>query len=226
MSKILIVEDDKGLCQVIDESLQSEKYSVEVSYDGSDAVERLRSYVYDLVILDWDIPFLNGIEVCKQFRSRGGKSPILMLTGKSQIDEKEHGFDSGVDDYLTKPFELRELKSRVRALLRRPASFQGKALTAGDLVLEPSSYRVAKGSKQLSLSPKEFALLEFLMRHPKQVFSAEHLLRSVWKAEDDVGLETIKTHIKNIRAKIDSEGQPSVIATVFGVGYKVDVDVQ
>lgn len=226
MAKILIVEDDARLCEVVKESLESEQHSVELSRDGSDASSRLRAYTYDLVVLDWDIPFVNGIEVLKQFRARGGTTPILMLTGKSHIAEKELGFDTGADDYLTKPFQLREFTSRVKALLRRPSSMQNKVLRAGDVILEPSEFRVTRAGKEVVLSKKEFAILEFLMRHPKQVYSAEALLRCVWKAEDLVGPETVKTHIKNIRAKLDSPDKPSLLTTVFGVGYKVDVDVE
>jgi DNA-binding response OmpR family regulator len=224
MPKILIVEDDKSLCQVLGESLQSEGHTVEISNDGADASSRLRAYQYDLLVLDWDIPVLSGIEVLKQFRVRGGKTPILMLTGKSKVDEKELGFETGADDYLTKPFELREFKSRIKALLRRPAALQSKTLKVADIVLDPSLFKVTKAGTEVALSKKEFAVLEFLLRHPKQVYSADALLRCVWTADETVGTETVKTHIKNIRAKLDSPGKPSVLTTVFGVGYKVDTD--
>jgi DNA-binding response OmpR family regulator len=224
MPKILILEDDKSLSEVLSESLQSAGHSVEVSNDGSDAASRLRTYEYDLVVLDWDVPIMSGIEVLKQFRSRGGKTPILMLTGKSEIDEKELGFESGVDDYLTKPFELREFKSRIKALLRRPKDMSSQTLKILDIVLDPSLFKVTKAGKEVSLSKKEFAILEFLLRNPKQVYSAEALLRCVWTADETVGQETVKTHIKNIRAKLDTPGKPSLVTTIFGVGYKVDVD--
>jgi DNA-binding response OmpR family regulator len=226
MPKILLVEDDMRLCDVVRESLESENHSVEISHDGSDAVTRLRTYEYDLVVLDWDLPFLSGIDVLKQFRSRGGTTPILMLTGKSHIDEKEIGFDSGVDDYLTKPFQLREFKARIKALLRRPAQLHSKTMKAGQIVLDPALFKVTKAGNEVPFSKKEFAILEFLMRHPKQVYSAEALLRCVWKAEDAVGPETVKTHVKNIRAKLHTPGEPSLLTTVFGIGYKVDVEVE
>src|SRR5579883_1603806 len=169
MPKILIVEDDNNLCQILEQSLKADHHSVEISHDGPDALGRLRSYVYDLVVLDWDIPCLDGIEVCKQFRAKGGNAPILMLTGKSNIEEKEHGFDSGVDDYLTKPFQIRELKSRIKALLRRPAALHGSTLRAAELILDVAKFEVTKAGQSITLSPKEFALLEFLMRHSRQV---------------------------------------------------------
>lgn len=224
MPKILILEDDKSLSGVLSESLQSAGHTVEVSNDGPDAATRLRAYEYDLVVLDWDVPIMSGIEVLKQYRSRGGKTPILMLTGKSKIDEKELGFDSGADDYLTKPFELREFKSRIKALLRRPKELSSQTIKIADIVLDPSLFKVTKAGKEIVLSKKEFSILEFLFRHPKQVYSADALLRCVWTAGETVGQETVKTHIKNIRAKLDTPGQPSFLTTVFGVGYKVDAD--
>ena len=225
MSKILIIEDDKSLCNVLLEGLRPESYSVEVANDGADALARLLQYSYDLIILDWELPFINGLEICQRFRGKGGHAPILMLTAKSKLDEKETGFDAGVDDYLTKPFELRELRSRIKALLRRPKQLLGKTLTAGGLVLDPQGRHASIDGSAVHLSPKEFDLLEYFLCHRGVVLSAEQLLNAIWNADDTIGTETVRTHVKTLRAKIDKKGESSSIVTIFAVGYKFDPPV-
>lgn len=222
MSKILIVEDDKALSHVLSEGLKADHHSVEVAYDGSEAMERVLQYLYDLIILDWELPFINGVSLCEQFRAKGGHAPVLMLTARSKIDDKEAGFDAGVDDYLTKPFELRELKSRIKALLRRPRQVVGENLELGGLLLDPLGRQVTKDGSAIHLSPKEFELLEYMIRNRGVVLSADHLLNAVWTADEAVGTDTVRTHVKNIRAKIDKKGAPSYIGTVFAVGYRFD----
>jgi DNA-binding response OmpR family regulator len=170
------------------------------------------------------LPELSGIELCRQYRSRGGTAPVLMLTGKGTISDKESGFDAGADDYLTKPFHMKELSMRLRALLRRATAFTGDVLRVKDIELEPSNHRATRNGADLNLLPKEFALLEFLMRHPNQVFSAEALLSRVWASETDTTVDAVSTCIKRLRKKIDSEDQPSLIRTVHGVGYKLQAD--
>jgi len=222
MAKILLVEDEPDFLMLISEWLKNEKHLVEAVENGEDALDRLRFYKYDCVILDWMLPALSGIEVCKMYRSTGGTTPILLLTAKKHVDEKEQGLDAGADDYLTKPFEMKELSARIRALLRRPQAFSGSILHVGNLMLEPNSFRVTRNGEDVALLPKEFALLEFLMRHPNQVFSAEALLDRVWSSDSEASPETIRTYIKRLRKKIDVDGQPSVLSTVHGVGYKLD----
>lgn len=224
MAKILIVEDDPELSGVLQDWLVSEHHVVDTVDDGTEADQLLRHYAFDLVVLDWDLPGMLGVEVCRQFRSRGGSTPILMLTGKGEIKDKTTGLDAGADDYLTKPFHPDELSARVRALLRRPAPVTAtNELKAGDLVLEPGTYRVMRAGKDIRLLPKEFALLEFLMRHPNVVFSAEALIDRVWSSDSDASPDTVRTNIKRLRQKIDTEGQRPMIATVHGVGYKLEV---
>lgn len=220
MSKILIVEDDKELAKVIAGVLKRSHHDVELAHDGADASLRLAGYPYDLVVMDWEIPFVSGVELCQKFRQKGLQTPILMLTGKSQIGEKTIGFEVGADDYLTKPFDMQELRLRVEALLRRPAAVRSPVVTAGPIELASQEKWVKCNGKELKLSPKEFGLLEYLIRHENQVFSADQLMRAVWTAEQDAGPETIKTHIKNLRAKLAKAGGDEVIATVFGSGYK------
>lgn len=194
---------------------------METVEDGEEALHRLKVSEYDLVILDWTLPKLAGVEVLKEHRRLGGQTPVLMLTGKDKISDKEEGFDAGADDYLTKPFHGKELTVRIKALLRRPPNLVKDVLRVGELVLEKENFSVRRGESEIRLLPKEFALLEFLMRHPNQVFSAEALLERVWVSESESTVEAVTTCIKRLRRKLESDGTPSPIATVHGVGYKL-----
>jgi OmpR-family two-component system manganese-sensing response regulator len=222
MAKILIVEDEIDLSEPVRAYLEGEHHLVEVVGDGNEAMERLRFYKYDVIILDWMLPGISGLDVCKSFRASGGTTPVLMLTSRKQWQDKVAGLDSGADDYLTKPFEVQEVSARIRALLRRPQHMNANVLTARNVVLEPGSFKVMRDDQDVALLPKEFALLEFFMRHPGQVFSAEALLDRVWSSESEASPETIRTYIKRLRQKIDTDGQPSLISTVHGVGYKLE----
>jgi DNA-binding response OmpR family regulator len=221
MAKLLLVEDDLELCGMVEDWLTHEHYQVEVTNNGAEAQERLAVFEYDLVLLDVDLPGLSGIDVCKGFRAQGGKTPILMLTGKKTIDDKEAGLDSGADDYLTKPFHMKELSARVRAILRRSSGQTSNVLKAGSLELDPTSFRVTLNGQDVHLQRKEFALLEFLMRNPNRVFSADALLERVWASESDATGEAIRTCLKRLRQKIDEPEKESIIRTVHGVGYKL-----
>lgn len=223
MSRILIVEDEEGLSGAIKEWLEDECYVVTVATDGLEAVELLKGAVFELIILDLMLPGLSGIEVCKQFRQMGGKAPILMLTAKSTMLAKEEGLDSGADDYLTKPCNLRELSARVRALLRRPLSSPVIVLEAGSIKLDTNSRTVSKSGAPLKLLPKEFILLEVLLKHKGQVMSTESLIEHVWGTHSAITPETVRSHVKALRKKVDgvtSEG--SIINTVHGMGYKIE----
>lgn len=221
MAKVLLVEDDATLAHNVVEWLKLEHYVVEWVADGTEALDRLKFYKFDLIILDWMIPGVTGVEVCKQFRTHGGTTPILMLTGKNNIAEKELGLDSGSDDYLTKPFNLKELSARLRALLRRQPALSGNKLNCGSLELDLQDHNVMKNGKQVHLVPKEYSLLEFFMRHPNQVFSSEALLDRVWNSSSDVSPESIRTYVARLRSKIDDENAESMIENVHGVGYKL-----
>ncbi len=221
MSKILMVEDDSALCLMVQNWLQLENHVLEVVNDGNEGLFRLRSYLYDLAIVDWELPGISGIEICKHLRQEGRGIPLLMLTGKKELGNTVEGFNSGADDHLTKPFALEELSVRVRALLRRPPTFQNTILVAGDLQLDPVKGTVNKGTRVLHLPRKEFALLEFFMRHPNQVFAPEALLDRVWSCESDSSPEFLRPYIARLRAKIDTKGTAgSLIETVHGTGYK------
>jgi DNA-binding response OmpR family regulator len=224
MAKILVIEDDRDVLKAVSDHLQFEHNVVEAVDNGNDGLSRLRAYTYDIAIVDWNLPDISGLEICREYRASGGNAMMLMLTGKAQLVEKEQGLDAGFDDYLVKPFEIRELTARVRALLRRVSSrIVGNDLKIGHVELEPNSFRVTKCGEDIKLVPKEFAILEFLMRHPNVVFSCEALMSRIWTADEDTSPEIIRTHIKNLRKKIELPDQPTLIQTVHGVGYKLVV---
>jgi len=222
MAKILVVEDEKELCISLKDWLAAESHHVDSLYNGREARTQLSLTSYDLIILDWGLPEVSGLDICKELRARGSTTPILMLTGRRDISEKEAGLDSGADDYLTKPFNPREFTARVRALLRRVPAVSVSALKVGILELEPSSRRVTRNGKEIHLQPQEFDLLAFLMRYPGQVFSAEAILDRVWPSDSDVSPESVRTTISKLRSKIDEKGQSSLLKSVYGVGYKLE----
>jgi two-component system OmpR family response regulator len=222
MAKVLIADDDVGLCSTIKGWLSLDHHSVEIVNDGQDALARLKVYEYDLVILDVSMPGMTGFEVITEYRGAGGAAPVLFLTGRSTIEDIERGFAAGADDYLRKPFHGKELAARVKALLRRPQSLVGNVLEFGNLVLDRENYRVTKDGAALQLLPKEFSLLEFFMRHPNRVFAPDALLNRVWTAESDATVDAVTTCIKRLRQKIDVDGKPSYIRTVRGAGYRLE----
>jgi len=222
MAKILIIEDEADLAYPVKDWLMREQHLVEISDNGLDALDKLRVYKFDLIILDWMIPGMSGLEVCKHFRQSGGTTPVLMLTAKSQVIDKETGLDAGADDYLTKPFHLKELAARVRALLRRHMQSSDTVLKAGNVSLDTLARKVTLDGKEIHLVPREYSLLEFFMRHPNQVFSADALIDRIWASDTLACPDTIRTYIKLLRKKLSSEGEDTVIRTIHGVGYKLE----
>lgn len=223
MAKVLVIEDDKAISKLVCDYLQFEHHVVEAVYDGNAALERFLAFEYDLVIMDLTLPGIDGIELCRELRGASRTAPVLMLTGRQKITDKEEGFDAGADDYLTKPFNLRELGARVKALLRRSSSsVTSNVLSAGDIVLDPVKYKITRAGKEVKLVPKEFALLEFMMRNKGIVFSAEALLARVWTATEESSPEIIRTYIKTLRKKLQDEDGQSIIQTVHGVGYRLE----
>lgn len=201
--------------------LKKDGHSVVHADCKASATELLAKDSYDLIILDWELPDGSGVDICKDFRAGGGSTPILMLTGKSKTTDKEIGLDSGADDYLIKPFSFQELKARLRALMRRSARpLSQNVLSCGNLTLDPANFHASLDEKYLQLVPKEFAILEFLMRNPNQVFSAESLISHVWTADEVVSPDTLRTYIMNLRRKVDPGKQDSRIETVHGIGYR------
>ncbi|MDQ5932978.1 MAG: hypothetical protein QG574_262 [Cyanobacteriota bacterium erpe_2018_sw_21hr_WHONDRS-SW48-000092_B_bin.40] len=223
MAKILLVDDDLDFRQTIQDFLEAEHHEIETVGDGDEASSRLKIYPYDLVVLDWNMPGKDGIAVLTEFRESGGKTPVLMLTAKGYINDRTTGLDSGADDYLTKPFDMRELSSRVRALLRRSVVLNSDVLKAGNVTINMQTFRAFKDDVEIKLLPKELSLLAFLIKHREQVFSVDDLLNRVWSSESDSSTDAVRQCITRLRRKLDSTGQPSVIVTVTGLGYKVEL---
>lgn len=222
MAKILIVEDERDLCGLVRNWLTKEKHLVEQTDNGLDALTQLALSKFDVIILDLMLPGMNGLEVCRRYRQQLGYTPILMLTAKNTVEDKEVGLDAGADDYLTKPFHLKELAARVRALLRRGPSQPDNNLHVKDITIDTNQCLVKKANHVVHLLPKEYRLLEFLARHPNHVFSAEELLASVWESDTPALLDTVRGHIKRLRKKLDTPGAPSIISTMYGLGYKIE----
>lgn len=221
MAKILIVEDEADLAELVKNWLVKDHHLVEIADDGLEALIRMETNNYDVVILDIMLPSVNGMEICKRYRKSGGSAGIIMVTAKGHVDDKETGLDSGADDYMTKPFQLKELAARVRAVLRRNHGQAQDIMRFRDLEIDVNEFKVLKGGHEVHLLPKEFRLFEFFLRHPHQVFSAEDILSSVWESDTEALLDTVRGHITRVRKKLDTAGTPSIIATVYGVGYKL-----
>lgn len=221
MAKLLLVEDNEDLAATIEAELLLERHTVDVFHNGLDGLEALRATEYDIVILDWELPGLQGVEILAKFRELGGVTPVIMLTGKSEISDKVTGLDLGADDYLTKPFNSRELAARIRTLLRRPAQVRSNTVEHNGIVLDPTSFSAIKDGVAVRLQPRDFALLEFFMRHPGEVFDVDALMDRVWKLDSDCSPPAVRMAITRIRKAIDKEGEESVIENLPRVGYRL-----
>jgi DNA-binding response OmpR family regulator len=224
MTKILLVDDDERLTRALDDWLTAEDHDLEIISDGRVGLEKALQADFELLILDWDLPSLAGVEVCRQYKLAGGKAKVIMLTGKSAVRDRVAGLDAGADDYLTKPFNPEELSARVRALTRRALAEQTTAgeaaIVFGYLHLDPKSKELLKNGLPVKLNAKEFSVVEFFMRHPNQVFSANELLNCIWSEDSEVSTDAIRVYMTRIREKIDRDKENSVIKTVHAVGYK------
>ena len=222
--KILLVEDDETLLGVLKYNLGKEGYQVATSTDGANALEVFRKFTPDMVVLDIMLPGLDGFEVCRILRKESSV-PVLMLTAKTQEVDKVIGLELGADDYMTKPFSIRELSARIKAILRRsetPVETSDK-LVSGDLVVDLKEHKVKLSDKEIELSPKEFDLLAFMMRHKKRVFSRSYLLDKVWSYDFEGDERTVDVHIRWLRQKIETDpSQPKRLLTVRGSGYKFE----
>ncbi len=224
--RILVVEDDDRITRSLAEALTDQYYVVDIAQDGEEGLEFVRSFPYDLILLDIMLPKLNGINLCQQLRRQGYSLPVLMLTALDTSTDKVMGLDAGADDYVVKPFDLKELLARIRALLRRGSSTLPPVLEWENLRLDPSTCAVTYGGKLLHLTPKEYSLLELFLRSNGRVLSRGVILDNLWSFEDPPGEETVKVHLRSLRQKLKACGAPSnFIETVYGLGYRLNQNI-
>jgi DNA-binding response OmpR family regulator len=217
--RLLLVEDDPGLARVVEQGLREGGYAVDTAADGEQGLELALLEPYDLLILDWMLPQLSGLDVCRQLRAKGCQTPILLLTARDAIEDRVTGLDSGADDYLVKPFALQELLARVRALLRRPeGSSRSPILRVGSIELDPSTREVRRDSVEVVLTNKEYQLLEYLMRHSGQVVSRDQIIAHVWDYEFTAESNVVDVYIRSLRRKLGGDGG---IRTIRGAGYQL-----
>ena len=225
--KILVVEDDQYVASSLNLILADQNYVVEIASDGEEAWGFIKLFDYDLIILDITLPKIDGISLCRQMRSDGLQTPIMLLTGLSCPHEKAIGLDAGADDYMVKPFDEEELTARIRALLRRGKIKSLPILKWGSLQLDPRCYEVTYNKQLLALTPKEYALLELFLRNTHHVFSCSTILDHLWSYDDAPTEEAVRTHIKGLRMKLKAAGVPSnMIETVYGIGYRLNTHVE
>lgn len=220
--RILIVEDEHRIANSIKKGLEQENYAVDVAYTGTEGFDFASTEEYDVIILDLMLPEMDGLTICKELRKKQIHTPILILTAKSQIQDKVEGLNNGADDYLSKPFSFEELLARVRALIRRPKNSLDTILKIEDLELNTVNYEAKRDNTPIKLSSKEYSLLEYLMRHSNHVLTKDQIIGHVWNYDADILPNTVEVYIKNIRRKIDMPlGKKQLIQTVRGFGYKI-----
>jgi len=221
MAKILLVEDDLGVAQLVQFTLESERYVIDHCTKCSEALRALRTTEFDLLILDWALPDGTGIDLCKQYRATGGSKPILMLTARESSRDKVTGLTAGADDYVVKPFDPDELVARAKALLRRPPIIADPILRVASLELDTINFTVRKAGVAVQLLPKEFAILQLLMEHPDKYFTADAILARVWRSDLPVSSDSVRTHVKTLRKKLKEREEGSIIENSRGLGYRI-----
>ena len=217
--RLLVVEDEKKVASFIKKGLQEEGYAVDLASDGKTGLTMGLDGVHDLIILDINLPRMDGLSVLQELRKRKVTTPVLLLTVRAAIEDKVIGLDTGADDYLTKPFAFQELLARVRALLRRRAEAESPLLQVADLTLDPATRFVSRGDEQIELTAKEFALLAYFMRNPGRVLTRTMIAEHVWDYDFDPMTNVIDVYVNYLRKKIEAGGEPKLIHTVRGVGY-------
>ncbi len=226
MAKVLVVEDDASIALVIEAALTSEHFTVDICKSAPEAKTALKLTEYDLLILDWNLPDAEtGLEICQKYRASGGNKPVMLLTARVSVDNKVQAFEAGADDYVVKPFDSNELIARAKALLRRPPGLETEVLRIGNLELNTATFRVHKDGKLIDLLPKEFAILELLMRRADHYFTAEAILSRIWRTDSATSIDSVRTFIKTLRKKLsESEtDQKWHIENKRGLGYRIAV---
>ena len=221
--RILVVEDEHTIANSIKKGLEQETYAVDVAYTGTDGYDLASTEEYDCIILDLMLPGMDGMTICRELRKKHIHTPILILTAKSQTRDKVVGLDAGADDYLTKPFSFEELLARIRALGRRPKTVTSDMLIVGDLQMDTKMFEIKRATKPIMLSSKEFALLEYLMRHPNQILTKEQIITHVWDYDANILPNTVEVYMRNLRNKIDHpfKDKKPLLQTLRGFGYKI-----
>jgi two-component system phosphate regulon response regulator PhoB len=225
-TNVLIVEDEEALSTLLDYNLGKEGFNTRIAVDGEEALMKVEEAAPDIIILDWMLPKVSGIEVCRRLRSKSETRniPVIMLTARSEETDRIRGLDTGADDYMTKPFSMNELTARIRAVLRRirPALVE-EAVTFGDIVIDRAAHRVKRAEREIHLGPTEFRLLDHFMQHPGRVFSREQLLNAVWGSDVFVEARTVDVHIGRLRKALSRHGEVNPIRTVRSAGYALEL---
>jgi len=219
MPRLLLIEDDEGIVRFLSRALTYEGYQVDVATDGETGLALAREHMPDLVILDWMLPGMDGLEVARRLRAMGDNVLILMLTAKTSVADRVQGLDMGADDYMVKPFNMDELLARIRALLRRSRQEEPKIYRFADLELDTGTREARRGDRRIALTAKEYALLELFMRYPRQVLTREQIYDQVWQYDFGAGSNLLEVYIRYLRRKLEAGGEPRLIHTLRGVGY-------
>ena len=222
--RLLVVEDERKVASFIKKGLEEEGYAVDLASDGETGLTMSLDGVHDLIILDINLPKMDGLSILRELRNKKVKTPVLLLTVRAAIEDKVIGLDTGADDYLTKPFAFQELLARVRALLRRRADAESPLLQVADLTLDPATRLVSRGNQEIELTAKEFALLSYFMRNPGRVLTRTMIAEHVWDYDFDPMTNVIDVYVNYLRKKIEAGGEPKLIHTVRGVGYVMKVE--
>src|SRR5712691_8180645 len=219
--RLLLIEDDRKAARLLAKGLQEEGFVVDVAPTGEDGEEKAAVNEYDLIVLDWLLPGKDGLAVCRALRECGSSIPILMLTARDSVADRVSGLSTGADDYLTKPFAFEELLARIHALLRRSDLTRPPILAVEDLALDPATHRVTRREVEIGLTPKEFAILEILMRHAGEVVTRSRIGAAVWEADPEDLTNLVDVHVSHLRRKIDGGSRPPLIHTVRGRGFRL-----
>ncbi|MCL4528611.1 MAG: response regulator transcription factor [Chloroflexi bacterium] len=219
--RILIIEDNRRLSDSLRKTLMEDGYAVDAAYDGVEGEDMALITPYDIIILDVMLPKRDGIEVCRSLRDQKTATPILMLTARDGLDDKVLGLDSGADDYLVKPFEIKELRARLRALLRRDSADKGSSLVIDDLRIDPATHYAWRGEQPLDLTAKEYSLLEYMMRNTNRLITREMVVSHLWDSDQSIASNVVDVYIRRLRRKVDDPYPTKLIETVRGAGYRI-----